>query len=58
MFKLEFETDNAAFDSYGLATETARILRKIAKRIEEGLLDGKVIDLNGNSIGHYELNGD
>ena len=57
MFKLEFSTDNAAFDSYG-ASETARILRKIAKRIEEGTLDGKVLDLNGNSIGHYDLNGD
>jgi len=65
MFKLEFSTDNAAFDNYG-ATEivplrqylTARILRTIAKRIEEGNLDGKVMDLNGNSIGHYELNGD
>ena len=57
MFKLEFETDNAAFTNYS-ATETARILRKIAKRIEEGTLDGKVLDLNGNSIGNYDLNGD
>ena len=57
MFKIEFETDNAVFHNSG-ATETARILRTIAKRIEEGNLDGKVMDLNGNSIGHYELNGD
>lgn len=57
MFKLEFSTDNEAFSSYG-ATETARILRKIAKRIEAGDLDGKVLDINGNSVGTYELNGD
>lgn len=55
MFKLEFETDNEAFSySYG-ASETARILRKLAKRIEEGDLDGNVMDSNGNTIGSYEL---
>lgn len=58
MFKLEFSTDNAAFEySYG-ANETARILRKLAKRIEDGDFDGKVMDSNDNSIGTYELNGD
>ena len=57
MFKLEFATDNAAFECKG-ASETARILRKIAKRIEEGDFDGKVMDSNGNSIGSFELNGD
>lgn len=58
MFKLEFETDNEAFSySYG-ASETARILRKLAQRIEAGDLDGNVLDINGNSVGTYELNGD
>lgn len=57
MFKLEFSTDNAAFTNYA-ATETARILRRIASKIEAGDLKGRVMDLNGNSIGHYDLNGD
>lgn len=58
MFKLEFSTDNAAFEYSQGACETARILRKIVKRIEDGDFDGKVMDVNGNSIGTYELNGD
>lgn len=57
MFKLEFETDNAAFE-YGAGTETNRILRDVARRIKDGDLDGKIRDLNGNTIGSYTLNGD
>ena len=56
MFILQFSTDNAAFEHS--ATETARILRKIAKRIEAGDTDGKIMDSNGNSVGTYDLNGD
>ena len=58
MFKLEFSTDNAAFEYSQGASETAKILRKLARRIEEGDFEGKVMDSNGNSIGHYDLNGD
>ncbi len=56
MLTLSFRTDNAAFED-GAATESARILREIAKRIEGGDLAGPVRDLNGNTVGAYELNG-
>lgn len=58
MFKLQFTTDNAAFeDSRGY--EIVRILRRLADRIEQNIgyanseeFDGIVImDANGNRIG-------
>jgi len=55
MFTMQFETDNEAFSAYG-ATETARILRLVAKRIDAGDTDGRIVDLNGNAIGTFELN--
>lgn len=57
MFKLEFDTDNAAFD-HRAASETARILREVGEKIKNGYFNGKVMDVNGNSIGTFELNGD
>ena len=58
MFTMQFNTDNAAFEYSGGASETARILRKLAGRIEEGDFDGKIMDANGNSIGTFKLNGE
>lgn len=55
-FSLTFETDNAAFDGFE-ATETCRILRDVARRIEGGDLDGPVRDANGNRVGGYALGG-
>ena len=59
MFKMEFATDNAAFDDMP-ATECARILRDIARKIETGerLDGGPIRDINGNRIGHWELASD
>lgn len=56
MFKIEFSTDNAAFDD-APASEVARILRKIARQVEQGdpLGGGPVHDANGNRVGHWEL---
>lgn len=56
MFKMDFATDNAAFDDMP-ATESARILREIARKIETGeqLGGGPIRDANGNRIGHWEL---
>lgn len=53
MFALEFETFNAAFDT--LEHETARILFAIARSVEHGETHGKVRDINGNTIGKWEL---
>ena len=55
MFTLTFHTDNSVFDEYG-GTETCRILRSIAARIENrGELDGTIFDSNGNRIGEWRL---
>jgi hypothetical protein len=57
VFKIEFETGNAAFeDSPGY--EAARILRQIADKLEGSIQSGKVMDANGNTIGKWELETD
>jgi len=50
---ITIETGNAAFEDNGIMTETARILRHIAKRCEEyGDPESiKPIDANGNTCG-------
>lgn len=54
-FTLEFSMEN---DAFGKATweacdEAARILRKIAEKLENRLWTGKIFDINGQSIGKY-----
>lgn len=56
MFELKFSTANEAFEY--LETETARILRYLARKIErEGDVTkcGKIRDINGNTIGSWKL---
>lgn len=55
MFKLEFGTDNAAFDDIDEPAEIRRILKEIAGRIVLGSTSGNIYDINGNRIGSYEL---
>lgn len=55
MFKLEFTTDNAAFDNNAMPGEVARILQWVAGRIKDGHVSGRVIDANGNIVGGYLL---
>ena len=57
MFKLEIETDNAAFadDPW---VEIARILRAVADRVElHGDRASRIRDANGNSVGRFEYEG-
>jgi hypothetical protein len=54
MFRIEFETDNAAFGEV-LDYEVSRILKEIAGKIEGGRAGGSVLDINGNVIGEWEL---
>jgi hypothetical protein len=59
MFKLEFETDNAAFETDTTA-EVSHVLREIAGRIKQAdatanEIIGTIRDVNGNRIGRYEL---
>ena len=53
MFKLQFDTDNAAFEDYGVL-EIRRILRKIADEIDGDTISVHAMnihDINGNLIG-------
>ena len=54
IFKLEIETDNAAFDGPDTRDyEVARILRVAAMNIERGYDAAKCLDFNGNVVGNY-----
>ena len=55
MFKLSFNTSNAAFIDYG-TEEVKRILLEVAEKVQNGITEGKIIDINGNRIGKWELN--
>ncbi len=56
MFTLKIKTDNAAFEDEGANNEIARILRALAKRLEDGQDDrGLLNDLNGNHVGEWRL---
>lgn len=52
-FVLEMDCDNDAFtDTPG--DEMARILRVVARRVEGGEFDGKLVDANGNKVGTFK----
>jgi hypothetical protein len=53
-------TDNAAFgdDETDARAEAARIIRKAAEAIEQGSDRGRLRDINGNSVGSFEVGGD
>lgn len=56
-FRLHVACDNAAFED-GMASELARILRDVAKRLERGEDCGSwtnVRDSNGNTVGAFAL---
>lgn len=67
MFTLRIETDNAAFcpdnedapkaeHLIAESTETARILRRIADRIDDGgETNGRIVDSNGNTVGEFSF---
>jgi hypothetical protein len=56
-FTIQFDTENAAFcdwqGKHEPQEETARILREIATKIEDYDTGGRVMDANGNDVGHY-----
>ena len=53
-FKLEFKMDNAIFDDKP-KMEAARLLHEIGSLIYQGATNGRVIELNGNTIGKWEI---
>ena len=52
-FRIEFDTDNAAFED-ALYEETKRILEDISDQIYYGHREGTIRDSNGNRIGSWE----
>ena len=63
MFKLEIKTGGAAFHDgeegwYDLEIahgEIRRILNDVAEKMCQGRTEGKIMDINGNSCGSWEL---
>jgi len=53
--KIEFETNGQAFEDYG-DKEITRILTVIAEKVEHGVEEDIILDINGNKIGKWELN--
>jgi len=57
MFKLEFRTDNAAFqDNFRMAVRDA--LMYTAGRVRDDCKSGEIIDYNGNCIGSFTFTED
>ena len=51
-FRIDIGTSNAAFkDDPG---ELARLLRKVADRLDRGDKDGRIVDINGNVVGRFD----
>lgn len=57
MFRLSLETDNAAFEDgpVFMSEEVARLLELAAQNVRAGAYAGKLIDINGNTVGEWEL---
>ena len=54
MLRVRIDTDNDAFAGNG-EQEVARLLRKVATRVEGGEFDGVIVDINGNRCGSFDL---
>ena len=52
MFTIKINTGNEAFDQPSI--EIARILRKLAKDVDLGIFEGKIFDINGNTVGSFK----
>ena len=53
--KIQFSTDNAAFEEYGIEYQIEVIFERIIQRIKNGETEGKIQDINGNNIGSWSL---
>jgi hypothetical protein len=54
MLRVLVSTKNDAFAVHG-EQECARLLRLVAARVEDGQLDGQLMDINGNHCGGFDL---
>ncbi len=55
IFKMEFNTDNAAFDE-NYITEIDHIMDAVMDHLAAAETEGVIYDTNGNKIGKWELN--
>lgn len=55
MFKMEFKTDNAAFNDDNGYSESVQILEHITQLVAQEYCQGPIHDSNGNTIGHWSL---
>jgi len=55
MFVLKFKIGNAAFQDGEGREETARILEKIAQQVLDGSNGAKILDINGNVVGRWDV---
>lgn len=53
--KIEFKTDNQAFQDGNEPTEIQRILKQISAEIDYGFISNFIKDVNGNRIGTWEI---
>lgn len=53
-FSLGIKLDDAALAALG-SFELSRLLHLVAARIERGETDGKIKDINGNTVGIFEI---
>lgn len=52
MFRLYIDTDNDSCKPNHYA-EVAKLLRDVARRVEDGQNSGKILDTNGNTVGTF-----
>lgn len=53
--KIQFDTDNSAFDEDNLAYEVHSILQKISTLVIEEKASGVIFDSKGNKIGSWSI---
>ena len=53
---ITIQTENAAFEEAGPECEVGRILAKLAKDLQNGMVSGYkiLLDANGNRVGQYD----
>jgi hypothetical protein len=51
---IKFNTSGQAFEDYG-DTEVERVLEEIIRKVKNGRTEGKILDINGNTIGEWKL---
>ena len=54
-FTLEIGLNNEAFQDGNLENEIERLLKTASKKLQSGHEDGKLIDVNGNAVGSFEM---